>query len=78
MIVLPSHCAPSSHLPLPLLEFVVFMFLSNVLPHDKENGSADEGVFNRAREEEGSGVAQQLAHDVILPLAQTHLTKRNR
>ena len=48
----------------------MLVLLGDVLPHDEEDGGADQAVLDRAREEEGSGVREQLAHDVLLPVAE--------
>ena len=54
---------------------VVFMLLGDVLPHDKEDGGTDEAVLDRAGEQKGSGVREQHAHNVFLPLAKAdHVT----
>ena len=52
------------------------MLLVDVLPHDEENGGADEAVLDGAREEEGAGRRQQPRHDVVrivVPLAKAQL-----
>ena len=67
---LSSRCFSSSCLVPPLLELVVLVLLRDVLPHDKEDCGADEAVLDGAGEEEGSGVRQQFAHDVLLAVAE--------
>ena len=48
----------------------MLVLLGDVLPHHEEDGRADQGVLDRAREEEGPRVGQQLAHDVVLAVAE--------
>ena len=63
-------------LPPALLLYVVVVFLVDVLPHDEEDGGADEAVLDGAREEEGAGRRQQPRHDVVrvvVTLAQAQL-----
>ena len=59
----------SANFTTPALKFVMLVFFSNVFPHHEEDGGADQAVLDGAGEEEGRGVVQQLAHDVILPVA---------
>ncbi len=53
----------------------MLVLLCNVLPHDIEDRCTDEGVLDSTRKEERAGVRQQLAHDVVLAMAQAHLKK---
>ena len=52
------------------------MLLVDVLPHDEEDGGADEAVLDRAREQERPRRRQQPRHDVVrvvVTLAQAQL-----
>ena len=40
------------------------MFSGDVLPHDKEDGGADEAVLDGAGEQVGRRVREQLVHDL--------------
>ena len=48
----------------------MLVLLRDVLPHDKENRGADQAVLYGAGEEEWTRVRKQLAHDVLLPVAE--------
>ena len=41
------------------------MLLVDVLPHDEEDGGADEAVLDGAGEQEGARRRQQPRHDVV-------------
>ena len=64
------------YLPPALLLDVVVVLLVDVLPHDEEDGGADEAVLDGAGEQEGARRRQQPRHDVVrvvLALAQAEL-----
>ena len=46
------------------------MLLGNVLPHDKQDGRADQAVLNCTRKQERTRVCEQFAHDVRRPVAE--------
>ena len=54
----------------------MLVLLVNVLPHDEEDGGADEAVLDRAREEERARRREEAGHDVArvtAPVAQADL-----